>query len=58
MTARFASVCPETGKPIKRGDTIAYYPRERKAYHADSRAADDVRALQATAGLGLADADW
>lgn len=57
-TARFASTCPETGKAIKKGDEIAYYPRDKRAFHADSKAAQDVRAMQATASQGLADADW
>ncbi|WP_043588454.1 hypothetical protein [Geminisphaera colitermitum] len=62
MPARFASTCPETGKPIRKGDEIAYFPDERKAYHAESgkaqRLRDDIRAREATAALGLADADW
>lgn len=57
-TARFASKCPETGKEIKKGDEIAYYPRDKRAFHTESKAAQDVRAMQATAGMGLADADW
>ena len=28
----------EDGKPIRKGDRIAYYPRERKAFHIDSKA--------------------
>lgn len=44
--ARFDSTCPETGKPIKCGDEIAYYPRTKKAYHIDSKNAEDVRSLQ------------
>ena len=58
ITARFNSTCPETGKAIKRGDDIVYYPRERKAYHMDSKAADNLRSLEVSAGLCLGDADW
>lgn len=39
MKALFPSVCPETGRAIKRGDQIAYYPARRKAYHAESESA-------------------
>jgi hypothetical protein len=56
--ARFDSICPETGKQIKKGDEIAYYPKHKKAYHPDSKAASGLRSLQATQALGLADADW
>ena len=44
-SARFSSTCPETGKPISKGDKIAYYPKARKAYHIDSKSADSVRYL-------------
>jgi hypothetical protein len=56
--ARFDSICSETGKKIKKGDEIAYYPRHKKAFHVDSRAAEDLRGMQASKSLGLADADW
>jgi hypothetical protein len=56
--ARFDSICPETGKQIKKGDEIAYYPKHKRAYHTSSKAASDLRSLQATQAFGLADADW
>jgi hypothetical protein len=56
--ARFDSVCPETGKQIKKGDEIAYFPGTRKAYHTDSKSAADLRSMQASQAFGLADADW
>jgi hypothetical protein len=56
--ARFDSVCPETGKQIKKGDKIAYYPRTKKAFHSESEAADELRSMQAAKAFGLADADW
>lgn len=57
-TARFDSVCAETGQPIRRGQEIAYFPRERKAYSADSKAAEQVRGLQFAATFNMADANW
>jgi hypothetical protein len=56
--ARFDSICPETGKQIKKGDEIAYYPKTKKAFHSSSKSASNVRSLQASQALGLADADW
>lgn len=56
--ARFDSVCPETGKPIKKGDEIAYYPRDRKAYHVGSKKAENVRNLEFNSAYGMADANW
>lgn len=58
MTAKYASVCPETGKPIAAGDEIAYYPKEKKAYHASSNAAAEVRGLAFSKSWGMADAEW
>jgi hypothetical protein len=56
--ARFDSICPETGKQIKKGDEIAYYPRHKKAFHVESKSADNLRGMQAAKAFGLADADW
>ncbi|MFA7209663.1 MAG: hypothetical protein WC120_05315 [Parcubacteria group bacterium] len=56
--ARFAGTCPETGKPIRKGDEIAYFPRDRKAYHADSKAADQVREMMFNKCYGMDDANW
>jgi hypothetical protein len=57
-TARFASTCPETSKPIKRGDEIAYYPSVRKAYHRHSTTAAQVRELQFAKTWEMADQNW
>jgi len=57
-TARFNSICPETGKEIKKGDEIAYYPRDRKAFHKSSKSADNVRNLEFNSSFGMADANW
>jgi hypothetical protein len=56
--ARFDSICPETGKQIKKGDEIAYYPRSGKAFHIDSKAASDLRGTNFSKTFGLADSDW
>jgi len=32
MTARFDSICAESGKKIRKGDKILYYPSGKKAF--------------------------
>jgi hypothetical protein len=56
--AWFNSVCPETGKAIRTGDRILYDPGAKKAYHAESEYAGEIRARIADRNLGLADAEW
>lgn len=51
ITARFASTCPETGKPIRKGDDCLYYPDSRKAYHVDSKTARDWNDCQFDANV-------
>jgi hypothetical protein len=58
ITARFPSTCPETGTQISKGDSVAYYPATRKAYHDSSAAADHVRGLQFAQAFNMADANW
>lgn len=58
ITARFSSICPETGKSISKGDDVAYYPATRKAYHENSTAADHVRGLQFAQAANMADANY
>lgn len=58
ITARFASTCPETGKQISKGDTVAYYPTQRKAYHETSTAADQLRGMQFAQAWNMADANY
>lgn len=58
MTAKFSSVCPETGLAIKKGDEIAYCPKARKAYHASSKTAEQARALAFAKTWEMADRDW
>jgi len=57
-SARFDSTCPETGRPIRKGDPIAYYPASRKAFHAESNQAAELRGLQFASSCGMADAEW
>ena len=45
LKARFNSICPETGKEIKQGDICIYYPSNKKAYHIDSKNADNYRLM-------------
>lgn len=56
--AKFNSVCPETGKPIKKGDEIAYYPATRKAFHESSKAADELRSMQFSRTFCMDDANY
>ncbi len=58
IIARFASTCPQTGKRIERGDECAYYPGPRVAYHVDSKAASEIRAMDFAATWGMADANY
>lgn len=57
-TARFDSKCPETGKEIKKGDRIAYFPATRAAYAEDSKAAEQVRGMEFSTAYGMADANY
>jgi hypothetical protein len=52
ITARFNSVCKETGKPIKKGDTAIYYPAGKSVYHVDSRQAEEFYTWQADLSMG------
>jgi len=58
MTARFDSVCPETGKAIAKGTEGVYFPAVRKMYHAESKAAEEVRAQEFSQCWGMADANY
>jgi hypothetical protein len=57
MTARFQSVCPETGKTIHPGEQIAYFPQLNRAYHTDSRAAMQLREVAFANAWHMADAN-
>ena len=56
--ARFPSLCAETGRKIEKGDEIAYYPRARKVYHADSKQAAELRGQQFAAAFNMADVNY
>lgn len=58
MKARFDSTCPETGKQIKKGETIAYYPRTKTAYHESSQSAEQVRAMNFAEANNMGDANY
>lgn len=58
ITARIDGTCPETGKAIKKGDTIAWYPSSRTAFHEDSPSAAQVRELQFAAAYEMPDANY
>ena len=51
MTARFDSICAESGRKIRKGDPILYWPSERKAYLIGyaPKAEQDFRDFQASA---------
>lgn len=38
IAARFNSKCAETGKPLRRGETIFYDTATKKAYHPTAKA--------------------
>ena len=57
-TAVFRSICPESGKTIKRGDPIAYFPATRRAYADGTKAAQQVRGLDFARSFAMPDADY
>lgn len=52
LIAKFDSVCPETGKAIKKGDLCVYYPTARKAYHVESAQAKSFYDWQQDIAIG------
>lgn len=57
-TACFPSTCPQTGKQIRRGDHIAYFPATRTAYAEGSDAGDQIRGLDFADAYAMADANY
>lgn len=57
IRAKQAGTCPETGKPIVVGETIAWFPASGKAFHNDSKAASDLRSQQFADSWNLYDAN-
>ena len=58
ITARFDSVCPQTKRPIRKGETCAYYPSTREAFHVESDQAEELRVMQWNEAHNMADANW
>jgi len=58
IKARRAGICPETGKAISPGDSIAWFPSKKQAYHESSKAADQVRGLEFAAAFNMPDANY
>ncbi len=58
ITARRAGICPETGKAINPGDSIAWFPSSKQAYHESSQAAGQVRGLEFAAAYNMPDANY
>ncbi len=56
--ARFAGACAETGKAIKKGDRVAYYPATRQVFADDSKQADELRGQQFAQAHNMADANY
>lgn len=51
IIAKFASTCPESGRPIRKGDAVIYWPSSRRCFlvgHAP-KAEQDFREFQALA---------
>ena len=58
LKSRFKSVCPETGRAIEKGDECVYFPKARKAYHRESKAAEQARQMKFSEAYGMGDAQW
>ena len=43
ITAKYDSVCAESGKAIKKGEDCVYYPLDKKIFSMDSRTAQSFR---------------
>lgn len=57
-TARFPGSCAETGKAIKKGDRVAYYPATRKVFAETSKTAESLRAIGFAEANCMADANY
>lgn len=53
ITARFDSVCAESGLPIKKGEQIIYYPNGKRVFKigVNNRAESDYRQFLADCAL-------
>lgn len=52
ITAKFDSVCAETGIKIKKGDRCIYYPSSKEVFCIDSKQAQEFREVQFDYALG------
>lgn len=52
ITAKFASVCAETGKPIKKGEQCIYYPSTKQVFCLDSKQAANYFAWRQDIAMG------
>lgn len=52
IIARFDSICAETGKAIKKGETCIYYPTSKDVFHVDSEQAQEYREYMADLDAG------
>ena len=52
INARFDSFCHETREPIRKGDSVLYYPLERKVYKLTSNTAAEYFKWQQDIDLG------
>jgi len=51
ITAKFSSKCAETGKQIKKGETIYYNRSTKKPYCKESQCYKDIEEMQSTARI-------
>lgn len=52
ISAKFNSVCAQTGKAIRKGDQCVYYPSSREVFHMDSPQALEYRNWRADISQG------
>lgn len=52
ITAKYDSICAETGKEIKRGDACIYYPTSKQVFTIDSKTAQEYREWKADIDMG------
>jgi len=58
IIAKFNSTCKQTGKPLLKGERIAYDPNTREAFHVDSKRAEEIRLNDFNATFNMPDANW
>ena len=57
-TCRFDAKCAETGKPIKKGEQMAYYPDGKRCFHPSSKQAAELRGQEFNRANGMANSNW